>query len=888
MAKIDLPKIYEPSLIEDKIYQKWEQSGFFNPDQLPNAGSPFVIAMPPPNATGTLHTGHATMLAVEDLMVRYQRLNGRAALWLPGTDHAAIATQTKVEKLIAREGLTRQQLGREEFLKRVDQFVNDSRETIKNQTRKMGSSCDWSRERFTLDQGLSRAVNEAFIRMHQDGLIYRGQRIVNWCPRCQSTLADDEVEYQNQKGKLYYFKYGPFEVATTRPETKIGDTALAVNPNDQRYQRYLGQEFTVDFGKVKVKVKVIGESTVDPEFGTGVLGVTPAHSQIDYQMALKNNLPIIQVIGPDGKMTKQAGPYAGLTIAKCRQAFIADLKAAGLFIKEEEIENKLSVCYRCETAVEPLTSEQWFVAVDKPFKLRDRAKLKWSRDEATLKELAIHVVKSGLIKIIPEKFEKIYFHWLENLHDWCVSRQIWYGHRIPVWMRGQEIYVGSDQPAGEGWRQDEDTLDTWFSSALWTFSTLGWPESTTDFKKFHPTTVMETGYDILFFWVARMILMTAYCLNDIPFKYVYLHGLMRDEQGRKMSKSLANIIDPLVMIEKYGTDALRLAMLIGVTAGNDFKLYDEKIASYRNFVNKLWNISRFVFQTVNQVEIIEEKPPAKTLADQWLLAKFEIMARKVSAAIDHFEFSAAGETLAEFTWNDFADWYVEVAKIEKNKDEILLWVLQNLLKLWHPFIPFVTEEIWSKFSGAGLLMVETWPAAPKKELNLKAKIKNFLGLIERSGKQNDFELIKEIIVALRNLRSENKVEAACWAKATIIAPAKKDLIESQKSIIMKLARLETLLILAQGAKPAASAAAVLDGLEIYLDLAGLIDLAAEKKRLNKELASVEQYLKNLAGKINNQKFIKNAPAKIVTQEKEKMVAAEEKIKKIKEQLNRLN
>ncbi|MFA5048102.1 MAG: valine--tRNA ligase [Patescibacteria group bacterium] len=875
MSKVELPKAYEAKQVEDKIYQKWQDSGFFNPDSLPgDRPESFTISMPPPNATGTLHTGHATMLAIQDLMTRYQRMKGKKALWVPGTDHASIATQTKVEKILAKEGQTRHDLGREKFLARVAEFVENSRDTIKGQTKKMGSSCDWSRERFTLDDGLNLAVREAFTRMYNDGLIYRGYRIVNWCPRCQSTLADDEVEYKDQKGKFYYFKYGPFQVATTRPETKIGDTALAVNPEDARYRSYIGQDLEVDFGKVKVKVKVIGDEAVDPAFGTGVVGVTPAHSQVDYQMALKNNLPIIQVIGQDGKMTAAAGPYAGLTVEECRESFINDLKSAGLFIKEEDIENNLSVCYRCETLVEPLTSEQWFVAVDKKFKLRDKNKLKWASDEATLKELSIHVVKSGLIKIIPEKFEKVYFHWLENLHDWCISRQIWYGHRIPVWTKDGETYVGQNAPEGVGWQQDEDTLDTWFSSALWTFSTLGWPEETKDLKVFHPTTVMETGYDILFFWVARMIIMTVYCLNDIPFENVYLHGLVRAEDGRKMSKSLDNALDPLEVIEKYGTDALRLSMLIGVTPGNDFKLFDEKIGGFRNFVNKLWNISRFVLQEVAEIKLVEAPPSATTLADKWILHRLSLVIKNIEKNLDNFQFSAAGEALQHFTWNDFADWYLEIAKIEKGKDDILLHVLQTILKLWHPYCPFVTEELWKNFN-AGMLMISAWP--------------NLVEAADWSSATDDFELVQNVITAIRNLRGENKVEPAKLAKVVIITQSRQALLESQSAIIKKLGRLEELSVSADVSdKPSGSVGTVLSDIEIYLDLAGLVDIKAEKKRLTKEIAETENYFKGLKAKLSNAEFVDNAPSAVVAKEKEKLSIAQEKVAKLQEQLNNLN
>ncbi len=867
MSKIELAKAYNAQEIEDGIYQKWEESGFFNPDNLKTKGEPFTISMPPANATGILHMGHALALATEDLMTRYARMKGERALWVPGTDHASIATQTKVEKIIAKEGLDRHQLGREKFLKRVEKYVEESRATIRKQIRKLGSSCDWSRESFTLDENLSRAVKEAFIRMHDDGLIYRGYRIVNWCPRCQSTLADDEVNYQTQKGKMYYFKYGPFEVATTRPETKIGDTALAVNPDDKRYQKYLGQTFDVDFGRVKVRVKVIGDKNVDPAFGTGVLGVTPAHSQIDYQMALANDLPVIQVIGPDGKMTPQAGPYEGMTILAAREAFLKDLKKKGLFIKEEDVENNLSVCYRCDTPVEPLMSDQWFVAVDKKFKLRDKKKLNWKKDEATLKELALHAVKSGLIKIVPERFEKTYFHWLENLRDWCVSRQIWYGHRIPVWYRDREIHVGAVAPKGDGWKQDEDTLDTWFSSALWTFSTLGWPENTKDLKTYHPTSVMETGYDIIFFWVARMIIMSAYCLNDIPFKTVYLHGMMRTEEGKKMSKSLGNAVDPLEMIGKYGTDALRLSLLIGIAPGNDVKIYEEKIAGFRNFANKLWNISRFILAGADEIEIIAHAPAAKTLADQWILARLNETILAVKNNLENFQFSGAGETMEQFIWNDFADWYLEIAKIEKDKNKILLFVLQNILKLLHPFCPFITEAVWQNFNGDKLLMVEKWPEAEK---------------IKAQG--DEFNLIKEIIASIRNLRAENKIEPAKSVNALIIAGKREKLISEQAAIIQKLARINELQIITKGVKPAKAVGAMAGGIEIYLDLAGSVDVKAEKARMEKEIAELKKYVASVEVKLANKEFIANAPKAIVEMEKEKLLTAKEKLVKLGEQL----
>ncbi|MEK9158778.1 MAG: valine--tRNA ligase, partial [Patescibacteria group bacterium] len=614
---MELPKAYNPADYEDKIYQKWEESGLFNPDNLKlaknakpclPAGRPFSIVLPPPNVTGTLHLGHAVMLAIQDVMVRYHRMKGDKTLWLPGTDHAGIATQTKVEKILMKEGLKnpKEELGREKFLARVRKFAQESHDTIVNQCKKMGASLDWSREAFTLDEPRALAVRAVFKKMYDDGLIYRGYRIVNWCPRCQSTLADDEVEHKEQKAKMYTFRYSqdfPFAIATTRPETKLGDTAVAVNPKDKRYKKYIGKTFEIkNFAGglpteasakagPDLKIKIIGSKEVDMKFGTGALGVTPAHSLVDYKMAQENDLPVIKVIGEDGKMTKEAVQYAGLPVLSAREKVVEALRRAGLMEKEEESINNLSVCYRCDTPIEPLPSQQWFISVSSKFKVQS-SKIKGVKagQKTTLKELMQKAVKGGQIKIIPERFKKTYFHWIDNLNDWCISRQIWYGHQIPVWYKGEETYVGVEAPKGVGWKQDPDTLDTWFSSGLWTFSTLGWPKETADLKTFHPTSVMETGYDILFFWVARMILMTTYVLGEVPFETVYLHGLVRDEQGRKMSKSLGNVIDPLDMVKKYGTDAVRLALLLGNTPGNDMALSEEKIAGFRNFTNKLWNI----------------------------------------------------------------------------------------------------------------------------------------------------------------------------------------------------------------------------------------------------------------------------------------------------------
>ncbi len=904
----NIPKTYNPKETEDKIYQKWEKLGYFNPDNLnlPKDADYFSIAMPPPNRTGTLHTGHAIMLAYQDLMVRYQRLKQKKTLWLPGTDHAAIATQAKVEKdLYKEEGKTRHDLGKEKFLQRVIEFAEESGRIIKQQVRKMGSSCDWSRERYTLDKGLSQVVKYAFVKMYEAGLIYRGYRIVNWCPKCMSTLSDDEVEYEQAKGKFYTFKYAkdfPMAISTTRPETKLGDTAVAVNPKDKRYKKYIGQEFTVDIGAGPQKIKIIADDSVDMKFGTGALGVTPAHSMIDYEMAQKNDLPVIKVIGEEGKMTKEAGKkYEGLSVLKAREKLVKWLKDQGLMEKEEEIDINLSVCYRCGTAIEPLPSQQWFVDVNKKITLKDNKYFK----NKSLKQVALQVVKDNTIDIIPQRFEKNYFRWLENLRDWCISRQIWFGHQIPVWYKNkgkedEEIYVGLTAPKERGFEQDEDTLDTWFSSGLWTFSTLmdkdfakydnwgDWVKGSKDLQ-FHPTSVMETGYDILFFWIARMIIQTTFMMGKIPFETVYLHGLVRDEKGRKMSKSLGNVVDPLEIIEKYGTDALRLAMISGTAAGADTRLYDEKVEGYRNFVNKLWNVSRYILSSVSKVEKIDKKPKPRTLADEWILTKLDLLIDRATKDLDDFNFSMAADALREFTWADLADWYLEISKfqaqspkLKANTEEILLYILQRLLILWHPFIPFVTEEICSNFGNKDLLMVQEWPRV------------KYMGQPEKQIIESQilypFWKFEEIVMNIRNLRSEFKIDPAKKVTVTIVLVKKESLEkirfkELQENIIY-LAKLDKLII--DKKKPAGSVLHVLEGVgQICLHLEGLVDLKKEKARLENEMGSVKKFIGLIEKKLKSKDFKAKAPKEVVAKEEFKLKDQKEKLAKLKEQLKNL-
>ena len=706
-------KPYNSVETEDVIYKMWLESGYFNPDKLPERHKEtYSIVLPPPNVTGTLHMGQGAMLAIEDILIRYKRMRGYKTLWLPGTDHAAIATQSRVEKIIEKqEGKRRHDLGREELLKRVGVFAQESHDTIVSQVKKMGASVDWSREAFTLDEKRNLAVRTAFKEMYDLGLIYRGNRIINWDPKGQTTISDDEIVYEERKTKIYTFKYSkdfPISIATTRPETKVGDTAVAVHPDDARYKKFIGKTFEVDFAGAKLSIKIVGDTAVDPEYGTGAVGVTPAHSSIDAEIAQRHDLPSIQVINEFAKMMPKTGIVEGLKVGEAREKIVAWLKENDLLEKEEETIQNISTAERTGAVIEPLPKLQWFIAVNKKFTKNSK--------ERTLKEIMKSAVEDQKIKIVPDRFEKVYFNWIDNLRDWCISRQIWYGHRIPVWYKGEgegsEIYVDVEAPKGDGWKQDEDTLDTWFSSGLWTFSTLGWPEKTIDLKTFHPTDVLETAYDILFFWVARMILMTGCLLDTIPFKTVYLHGLVRDVKGRKMSKSHPDTnIDPLDMIAKYGADATRLSLIIGNGPGNDLKLSEDKVRGYKHFANKLWNITRYVLTSAEGEVLEKDFKMSKELGD--LLAD-------ITSDIENYRLYLAGEKLYHYAWHEFADVLIEKSKIilkegseeeKKAQKQFLLATLATLLKALHPFIPYVTEEIWKDMpvKDKTLLMIEEWP-----------------------------------------------------------------------------------------------------------------------------------------------------------------------------------
>ncbi len=716
-----MEKKYNHKECEEKNYKLWEESGYFNPDNLPE-GEPYTIILPPPNVTGKLHMGHAAMLAYQDALIRYNRMKGKKALWLPGSDHAAIATANKVEKIIyEEEGKTRHDLGREVFLERVDQFAKDNHDTIVNQIKKMGASLDWSREAFTLDEERSLAVKTAFKRMYDDGLIYQGARIVNWDPLMQTTVSDDEIDYKEEKTPFYYLQFGPFVIATSRPETKFQDKYVVMHPDDKRYKKYKhGEKITVDWINGEVVATVIKDDVIDPEFGTGVMTITPWHDNTDFEIAERHNLEKEQVIGFDGKMLSVAKEFQEMPIKKARKLVVEKFREKGLLVKiDEDYVHKVALNSRGGGVIEPQIKKQWFVDVNKKFNIK-KSNIKQVKEgeEVSLKELMRKVVETEEVKIFPDRFNKTYYQWIDNLHNWCISRQIWYGHQIPVWYKGDKVYCDINPPQEDGWEQDPDTLDTWFSAGLWTFSTLGWPEETEYLKKYHPTDVLETGYDILFFWVARMILMTTYNLGEIPFKNVYLHGLVRDKKGTKMSKSLGNTIDPLDMVETYGADATRLSLVIGSAPGNDIKLSEDKIRGYRNFANKIWNISRFVMmRTEDYDESVAEKDWSKE--DKAIYEEFLEAGKEVTENLEEFRFSNSAESIYHYLWHTFADKVLEESKSvldneesKKTRQAVLRKVLLDSLKVLHPFMPYVTEEIYQRFpfsSKKETLMIEEWP-----------------------------------------------------------------------------------------------------------------------------------------------------------------------------------
>ncbi|PIT88307.1 MAG: valine--tRNA ligase [Candidatus Magasanikbacteria bacterium CG10_big_fil_rev_8_21_14_0_10_36_32] len=904
----ELSKAYEPKKYEDGIYKRWLDSGFFNPENLLNTKGQYVNILPPPNANGEMHIGHASGYVVMDLLGRYHRMKGEKTLLLPGKDHAGIQSQVVYEKKIKKErGITRCDLGREKFYDEIFSFCKDRAQYMREQEKKIGLSADWSREKFTMDPELVKVVLDTFVKMYNEvdkngnRMIYQGERIINWCPRCFTALSDVEVEHLEQKAKLYTFKYNkdfPFSISTTRPETKLGDTAIAVNPKDERYKKYIGKIFEVDFVGLPLKIKIIVDHEVDSTFGTGALGVTPAHSAVDWEMARKNDLPIIKVIDEHGKIHEGFKKFSGMPVNEAREMIVNELREHKLLEKEEDYPNNLSVCERCQSAIEPMVSKQWFVNVD--------------HENFSLKKAARKAIENDEIKIYPERFKDVMLNWIDNIRDWCISRQIWWGPRIPVWYCARceddrnniskvsftndsnhanikiksrvgkiPVAVGEkplvcpvDERHGNNMLfQDEDTLDTWFSSGQWAYSTLGFPNGK-DFKEFYPSDMMVMGRDILPFWAFRMIIMSLYCTGQVPFKNLYFTGLIRDEKGQKMSKSKGNGIDPKEVIEKYGTDAVRLSLLIGNSPGNDLNLGEEKIAGFRNFTNKLWNICRFMLLNIDKPKADVKKPVGKTLADKWILLRLNDVASQVKYCIENYNLSMAGEKLRDFTWGTLADWYLEMAKIEGKKSEILNYILNNILKLWHPFMPFVTEQIWQEiYKDENCLMIQKYP-----EFKLSSN---------GSAIDEFTSYIVDIITSIRSLRADYKIEPAKKINVAISAGQAEKFLNSNEEIIKGLARIENLKISKKLDKPQGSIGFVSFGVEVFIDLLGLVDTGKEKERLSKEIAAVEPYLIGLEKKLSNQEFVSHAPKEVVEKEKQKLSEGQEKLKKLKEQLKNL-
>jgi len=930
-----LPKAYDPKACENKIYALWEESGAFKADAR-SKKEPFVISMPPPNATGQLHLGHAVMLALEDIFTRFARMQGKEALWLPGTDHAAIATESVVIKKIQKEEKIldpRAHYGREKLVAKIAEFVDVSRGTIRSQVRKMGSSCDWSRERYTLDASLNRCVNEVFKKMYEDELIYRGFRVVNWDTALQTTISDDEIEHTEREAVFYTFEYlsaeqtggEPLYVSTSRPETKLGDTAIAVHSDDERYKRLVGRTFEVQWPRGRtIRIAVIADHTVDPSFGTGALGVTPLHSHIDFDIwqRHKKEMPDnpTTVIGEDGKIFHAIEGYGGMTIQECREAFVEGLRATGRLLREEKYMQPLAISYRSKQAVEPLPKLQWFIDVNKRV-------VKWKGENKSLKEVMQDVVRNKDIAIIPERFEKTYFHWIDNLKDWCVSRQIWWGHRVPAWYckKCNKIFQATDatekgvflkhpipdyvgipelkkcQNCGEknDLEQDSDTLDTWFSSGLWTWSTLIDPSlaqdkslslqdllyRSPDFQKFHPTTVMETGYDILFFWVARMILMTTYATGQIPFKHVYLHGLVRTRDGKKMSKSdPATTIDPLEIIPKYGADALRLSMIVGQSPGNDFRLYDEKIAGYRNFINKLWNASRFVLMQCEKagtdpsgigMQNVECKMQNYSVADRALLSQLQCLIADVTEGLKNYRLSEAGERVYSFVWDYFCDWYLEFSKGESNP-AVLVHALRTIVHLLHPYCPFVTEEIWASIApkGSGLLIREPWPTVEKK-------------LVDREAEEQ-LQLLIDVISAIRSLRAEYDIAPEAKIPAIVHAAKSDEFLVKHQADVLRLAYVSELVIVSKPpAHKQGMVSMFLHNADVHLLLEGIVDLSKVKQNLESERTQLQKFLAGVQAKLSNEQFMARAKPEVIETEKQKLADAEAKLAKIEERLKAL-
>jgi valyl-tRNA synthetase len=905
MKEMIFPKAYDFHATEQRIYEWWEKNGYFKPANEPNlpgfdpARKPYVISIPPPNVTGELHLGHAMFVSMEDLMIRYQRMKGVPTLWVPGADHAGIATQLQVEKALAKEGLKREEIGREEFLKRTWAWKEKYGGMITQQIRRLGASCDWSRERFTLDEGLSKAVREAFVRLYEKGLIYRGPRLINWSPGLKTAVSDLEVEYSEEPGFLFYFKYmlvgessEYIPVATTRPETILGDTAVAVHPEDERYQRFIGQKVIVPI--LGREIPVIADDYVDREFGTGALKITPGHDPNDYAIGQRHNLGLISVLDEAARVNQNGGPYEGMDRFECRKVMWEDMRKAGLVLKEEPYTLNVPRSQRGGEIVEPMVSTQWFVRIQ------------------PLAEAALEAVKDGRIRIVPERFTKVYYNWLENIEDWCISRQLWWGHRIPVWYCQEcgEMTVTRVDPTkcfvcgSDRLERDPDVLDTWFSSGLWPFSTLGWPEKTPDLEYFYPTTMMETGYDILFFWVARMIMMGLEFTGEVPFDTVYLHGLIRDEHGRKMSKSYGNVIDPLPVMEEMGTDALRFTLLVGSTPGNDMSLSLKRVEANRNFANKLWNASRLVIGSISKVPTEPTEPPQWGLADSFIFGKLKQLTRDVERLFQGYQYGEAGRQIYEFFWGDYADWYLEAAKLQVAEGgdrayytvDLMIKVLDTVLRMLHPFTPFVTEEIYGHLRSEAVshssqllpldgawpeaLIVGRWPEPLPDQGWEEERIANF-------------QAVQEIVRSIRNLRSEKNVKPDRRIPAIFTAPFDMaHLLIDESQIIASLAGLDPkdikVVVNESGSfpRPEGHVPLVAGVVEIFLPLSGLVDVDDERQRLSKALSEVEGQISRLE-KLLASDFANKAPGAVVQKERDKLKDFLETREKLRGQLEAL-
>ena len=882
MEENNIPKVYDPKSFEKKWYGFWEENKLFHA-VVDEEKQPYSIVIPPPNVTGQLHMGHALDNTLQDILIRWRRMQGYNTLWMPGCDHAGIATQAKVEGALREEGTNRYELGREKFLERVWQWKEKFGSRIMSQLRSLGSSLDWDRERFTMDEGCSRAVREVFVSLYEKGLIYQGTRITNWCPDCNTAISDIEVEHETEAGHLWHIRYQVkgedryVEVATTRPETMFGDTGVAVNPADERYTELVGK--TLILPVVNREIPLFADEYVDSAFGTGAVKVTPAHDPNDYEMGLRHNLEQIKVISNTGKMTEGAGKYEGMDRYECRKALVKELQEIGALVSIEDHEHAVGHCSRCHSTIEPMISTQWFVKME------------------SLAKPAAEAVKNGDIKFVPERFTKIYCNWLDNIRDWCISRQLWWGHRIPAWYCddcGETIVSRTDvevcpKCGGKHLRQDEDVLDTWFSSGLWPFETMGWPDETPELKQFYPTSTLVTGYDIIFFWVARMVMMGLEFGKDIPFKTVYIHGLVRDEQGRKMSKSLGNGIDPVEVIDQYGADTLRFMLITGNTPGNDMRFINDRVVATRNFANKLWNASRFMLMNLEGFDkgFVPEEGDY-TLADKWILSRFAKTAQGVTANLEKFELGEAGRLIYEFIWNEFCDWYIELAKARLYDKEnirprqtaqyVLGYVLERTLRLLHPFMPFITEEIWQHIPHDGIsIMVAEWPGNDEAGL---AKLVN-------DDDEAAMTAIMESIKTIRALRLE--VNAAPGKKSEVILnftdEKLREVFAANEGYLTVLAAAEPVTMLAAGAeKPENAMTGVVNGVEIYLPLKGLIDVEKETARLNKELATLDKEISRLEKKLGNQGFLAKAPAEVVAGEQEKLKGYQEKQNAVKERL----